>query len=617
MSAVEQESRMRFLFSRPIKSWHPFLALALAVLAVYGQTFAFTFVWDDSHLIAHVRETARREGTAGLLSADYGYLFEQVGYWRPLTTFSLWIDHLITPASWVFHATNVLLYLVCVLLLYRLARSLLPPGPGAFIASLLFALLPPHTESVAFVGNRHDVLSLIFILAGLLAWAQDREGRHPLSLGAGALFLVLAALSKESALVMPAIPVLLDLMDQPRFDLFSAPWWRRNRRWLFAFSAGTGMVFLMRLLLFPGGFGTSGGVVVRSLGDPLLLISRIAFYLSMLAAPWPVGTSYSTREAMLSPATAAGSAIFLFLVVTAAGRRHDRWGLRMAAWAGICLLPVSGIVPIAGEVVAARHLFAASAGPCLLAGHWFGRWAGYDGEGGKTRSRRRPFLAYGAACLLSAALLAASFAQTRVWRSDIALFSRMTVDAPLSRIPFINLGDALLKAGRPGEALAASRRAVELEPDNHKGHVNLAVALERLGRPDEAESALLRAVALAPAGDPGALVLLGGFYGRRGRTEEQIGTLHRALETAPGDVAISKALGEALGKGRRYGEAAAVLESALRREPGDAEARRLLVLALLGAGLTDRARDEFSRLRRIDPGAAASVAPFVPGPAPP
>ncbi len=585
----------------------------LAVLAVYGQTLAFPFVWDDPGLLAHVREAARRGGAAGLLSADYGYTHEQVGYWRPVTTLSLWLDDLLTPSPWVFHATNVLFYLGCVLLLYLLGRSLLPPGPGAFLAALFFALLPPHTESAAFVGNRHDLLALLFALWGMLAWARDREGRRPLSLAAGAAAAALAGLSKESALVFPAIPLLFDLIDQwdrPRPPGLPAAWWGRNRRWLFAFGAGVGSALLLRLFLFPGGFGVAGGVVGHSLGDPLLWISRIAFYLSLLAVPWPVKVGYSVAETMLTLSTAAGCLFFLLLAGAAAGPRRERWGLKAAAWAGILLLPVAGLVPIGGEVAAARHVFAASAGPCLLAGYLFGRRA-RDG-GGRTGGRGwSPILAGGTAAMLAAALAAASFMQARVWRDEVALFSRMAQDAPSSRIPFINLGDALLRAGRPEEALAASRRAIELAPYSHKAHYNLAVAMERLGRFAEAEEALRRAVGLAPD-DPALLIRLGRFLGRRGRFGDEVRVLEDALLLVPDDPAAWTGLGDALGRMKRYREAVPALERSLALDPGNAETRRLLVMALLGTGETERAREEWARLRRLDPAAAAEVAPFVP-----
>ncbi len=523
--------------------------LTLAVLAVYGQTIAFPFVWDDPRLLAHVQETARREGAAGLLSADYGYLDEPMGYWRPVTTISLWLNGLVSSSTAVFHAVNVILYAGCVLLFFRLAGLLLPAGPGAFLAALFFALLPPHTESAALVTNRHDLLAFLLLMPGAIAWAGDREGRRRGALVTGAVACLLAGLSKESALVFPAIPMLFDLidhMDQPRPPNLFAAWWERNRRWLFAFGAGVGAALLMRRLLFPGGFGMATGAVSWSLGQPFVLLSRAAFYLSQLVIPWPVKVLYNRVAVNLSFITAAGSLCFLLLVGVTAGRRWGRWGLKTAAWAGVFLLPVAGFVPIAGEIAAARHIFSASAGPCLLAGYLFGRGARDGGEReGRKEWRLTP--AGGAAALLAAALLAASFLQARVWRDDITLYSQMARDAPYSYISYINLSSALLKEERPDEALAAARMAVKLAPGDPSGYHNLVVALERLRRFAEAEAALRRVCELEP-GSSASLLYLGEFLERQGRYGEEVEVLKAALRLAPHDLEVLKRLAAALKK---------------------------------------------------------------------
>lgn len=243
------------------RPWLAPLLLALAVLAVYGQTLGFSLVWDDPLILDHLADHAR-SGT--LLSADYGYLSHlPIGYWRPLHVLSLWLDRAIGGGDpWAFRAGSLLLYLASVLILHRFALALLRPG-GAFLAALLFAVWPTHTESLGMVTNRHDLLASVFLLLSLLAWERSRrQGAPGWALPAGGAAFLFAALSKESALVLPGALLLWDLiLPAPGGASGGAVrgWWRRNRGWLPWWAGAGAASLLLRLALFGPAFGTQAG----------------------------------------------------------------------------------------------------------------------------------------------------------------------------------------------------------------------------------------------------------------------------------------------------------------------------------------------------------------------
>ncbi len=231
------------------------LLLLCVVLAIYAQTLSFSFVWDDQEIIGHMRTAARREGVAGVLTADYGYLHGRPpGYWRPLTMASLWLDDLVSSSPGAFHATNLVLYFLDVLLIYRLAMVLLPGRNGALFSALLFAALPTHTESVAFISNRHDLLACVFLLFAAWIWARD-DREEPLmgSLFLGSIGLFLAGLAKESALILPVALLLWEGLRPHPVSRGLKGWWKRNRRWLSSWGAAIFAVLLLRAALFAGG----------------------------------------------------------------------------------------------------------------------------------------------------------------------------------------------------------------------------------------------------------------------------------------------------------------------------------------------------------------------------
>jgi hypothetical protein len=154
------------------------LALGLGTLAVYAPVRHYDFVNydDDDYIIqnAHVFDGLTAENVAWAFSRFYA------GNWHPLT----WLSHMLDVRCYglnpgghhvtnvVFHAANaILLFLVLTSMTGALWRS-------AFVAGV-FALHPLHVESVAWISERKDVLSTLFFLLTLGAYALYAAETHP------------------------------------------------------------------------------------------------------------------------------------------------------------------------------------------------------------------------------------------------------------------------------------------------------------------------------------------------------------------------------------------------------------------------------------------------------
>ena len=195
-------------------------AFLAAGFAAHWPALGAFFLADDFFLVQELTGGA----TPGIWPSDDRFF-------RPLTSISLYLDATLwgLEAGW-YHATSVLLHVINSLLLVRLVSSVWRatghPGEGAgwpaLLAGGLYLLHPSHTEPVSWIACRGDLLAAMFCLAALLAYAEHRKGPSPRRLplrAPGPLTLVavvLALLSKESALFLPALLLFLELSPWTR-----------------------------------------------------------------------------------------------------------------------------------------------------------------------------------------------------------------------------------------------------------------------------------------------------------------------------------------------------------------------------------------------------------------
>lgn len=182
------------------------LLLAITAL-VYAPTLGAGFVWDDGPLIV---ENPLIAGGGSVADHFRSELWEPTparesvtGYYRPLFTLSLALDHAIAGmAPAVFHAVSVAWHLVAVGLLYRLARRLGVSAAAAAVGAGVFALHPAQVETVAFVSARSELLAAT-ALFGTLLLAGDPGPLRPGRLVAAAGLALAGMLCKETAVTAP------------------------------------------------------------------------------------------------------------------------------------------------------------------------------------------------------------------------------------------------------------------------------------------------------------------------------------------------------------------------------------------------------------------------------
>lgn len=615
-------------------------AIAAVVLVALGAAafwpvLGYPFLnWDDH---AYVSENP---WIRSLAPAAVARLFSPaaivVANWAPATLLSYALDHAsggLDPRP--YHRTNLLLHLASGVLAYFLCRGVLGRRSAAWTGALLFLVHPIQVESVAWVAERKNVLSLALALAAFLLARSARNARGAPATGrhAAALLLFAAALlAKATVVVLPLLLVaawmLLDGDTVGRALRRAAPY--------FALALAAGLITLAAQhgaggikMAYGGNFALNMATMARVfwLGVALFLDPR---RLSAIYDP-PVARSLFEPTVLLA-AVALGA---LIVLLVRARRRAPR-AVFFAAWYLIGLLPVANLVPLP-HLLADRFLYVSSIGAMGLAA------LGLMALAGRFAGQARAAIAIATAgTLVGAGLIAATRAQLPVWGSSELLWRDTLRHAPNAAVAHGNLGEVLANRGDDEEALAHYRRALELRPDYHEARVNMANALARLGRTAAAESLYATALSgahpdaetyvnlgivrrqagdragaraafeAALAADPRsarALNQLAVLAAEEGDREGALACFDRAIAVDPVNAEAYSSRALILGRLGRPAEARASVERAIALRPDYAPAHFNLGIALLAAGDVEGARRAFARAVERDPALAARVPP--------
>jgi tetratricopeptide (TPR) repeat protein len=343
------------------------------------------------------------------------------------------------------HTVSIVLYLASmVVLLFLLQRYVLRDEPlVAFIAAMLFTLHPIHSEVVANVKSRDEILSLLFILLCLVFAFRFEEKRRKSDFALSLTSLALALLSKEYAVMMPAVIVvtLAIVRRRPPLEIV--------RRWLPGMAVVIGGYVIVRLLA--AGVTATTPLEQRDLlNDPFLplrfgavhgdiLATKLAIlthYLRLLVWPHPLSADYSyatfpfvgwsSWQVWLSIAVHAA---LIAGTVIAWRRRH------ILAVAGCIyfafLLPVSNLPFEIGATMGERLIYHASLG-FVLAASWLIVHV----------LRHRVAIATVTAAI-AIAFGVLTFQRTRNWYDDATLFLHDVKVVPNSAMANANAGSHL------------------------------------------------------------------------------------------------------------------------------------------------------------------------------
>ncbi|MBI2685767.1 MAG: tetratricopeptide repeat protein [Acidobacteria bacterium] len=522
-----------------------FLALFTA-FELYGPSLQAPYIFDDGALPF----AAPRLQTAPLATWISGN--------RPVLMLSYWLnsenDFSVTGA---FHRTNVFIHVINSILVFLIIRRFLPANRWlpALLAGI-FLVHPLQTESVAYIAGRSESLCALFSLAAFAIFLIRPEGPITWTRSAATLaFYAAAVLTKENAVILPALFLLTDLFQSPQSV-------RQNWR-LYAPVTVLGAAGILMVVRVLAGARTAGfNSNIASWDHYALTQTRAVFHYIRLAV-LPIGQSidhdFQISQSLADHHTWLFLTLLLLLITAAVLLRHR---FPLAAFGFflflILLAPTSSFVPIADPFVE-RRMYLPMLGLLLIAADAL------------RRIQFSPPLAVAAL----AALSFLTYQRNIVLSQPLVLWIDTVKSGTQNGRPYSFLADAAVKAGACNDVAPFMDDALRRLPNHFQVLLGAATVLECLNKPADAVRLLRQAVRIRPSSAE-AHELLGLLYGEMGEMDAARESLQTAARLNPDSANVHLSLGIWYQAANDFPKAAAAFRRVLQYEPNNAVARDAL-----------------------------------------
>ena len=591
---VTLKARFAGLSSNPV-----FICVVLAAttLIVFWPVTRCDFLnYDDPDYF-----TSNPRVLSGLTPANFTWALTtgQADNWHPLTWLSLMLDaDLFGKNPFGPHLVNLLLHAGNTVLLFSLLRRLTSSiGRSAFVAAL-FALHPLHVESVAWVAERKDVLSMFFMLLSLRAYAgyaqkyklsgaELKPAFFPRDYGWSLFFFVLALMSKPMAVTLPFVMLLLD-------------WWPLQR------------IFNRRLFLEKIPFLVLSAVscaitfVVQQKGGAVETLTRLSmaaraenalvsyarylgktFWPEPLAIPYPHPGHWESSLVICSVVLITGLSLIAILFA-----RRFPFGFTGWFWFIGTLVPVIGLVQVGFQSMADRYAYLPLIGVFIIIA-WGAHVIGTNGQVPKSWI-----------IILAAIILTLCAWRTRdqlgYWQNNETLFKHTLAVTKDNYVAYNRLGTCLSVEGEFTTAITCFQKSLEIKPDDADTLYNLGNAQMKLGDPGDALNNYRRAVEL-DAGRADLLNNLGLALASQKHFTEAMTYFESALKLNPDYADAHNNFATVLFIDHRFADAAQQYREALRLTPDDPQIYANLGDALVKLGQSAEALKAYQTALRLKP----------------
>ncbi len=514
------------------------VSVVIAILA-FINTVNGEFVYDDlSQIVSNGLIQSPSQWGAALTSDVWAFRSAEgdvaSNYWRP--TFVIWliINYALFGVNVVgWHWTNILLHAGCVALVYLLLRALKVNRWQAGAMTLLFAVHPVHTETVAWISGSPDlIMTLPFLGAWLVVWsARERPKAWKMPVAWG--LMAIAIFAKESAVLLPVV-------------LFVALWItdrEQSKNWQSAaqkaavtvapFFGIAAIYFVLRLIVL-GQFSQSLPWQWGPFEYLLTFPSILLFYLRQSLFPLWMGPSYPLRPVTAN--TIGVENFFIPLVVVILAGVLIWWVVRRgtiqqigAALFLIPLLPTFHINAFLPEqIVHDRYLYLPVLGMLMMV---IPTLAGLLKVAPDWNQSQKGWLLAGGVALYAVLLLGQTVRYNSAWTSEINLWTWAIESDPNSAFNWGEYGRVNYQADNIDTAKSAIERSLSITTNTPALLIraDIAAAEQRL---DDAYNDL-QTILTGQPNNISAIIRLSVVYQQAGRLEEAITLLESARQRLP------------------------------------------------------------------------------------
>jgi len=473
------------------------LSFLIIGLGIYANSFQNEFIWDDDDSIVN-----------NIYIQDFHYFpkyfsenliagsGQTTNYWRPVLLISFALDYKIFNLNPLgYHLTNTLLHILVAILGFFLIYTLSQKKfLLSYLPALLFLVHPLQTEAITYIAGRADPLSSVFALLTLIFYVNFRNKNNKKYLFFSVGTFLLALLTKEQSILLPALVLLVEVCFFSNKDN-----WRQNIKiplYLFGISV---LYFLSRITFLNfndilGGANNVAGYNASLFNRLLTFTWVIIKYLALLFVPKNLHMAYEIEPitSILSPSVFLFIAVFaLVIFIIYKTWRENKLISFGYLWFIIILLPRTNIISIN------RPLYE----------HWLylpmlGFWLGtltliiYLFKKFQTLKWQKISLNL----LIIVVIIFATFLsyltilRNKDWRNPITFYEKNLKYTPNSYIQKNNLGMNYARVDRHQEAIRQYQESLEILDVYPQVHSNLANSLLAIGELEEAEKECQKAL---------------------------------------------------------------------------------------------------------------------------
>lgn len=445
------------------------IALISAIALVYAQVVGFSFINFDDPL--YVYENPRV--TSGLSWSTVAWAFQNSssGHWQP----GAWLSHMLDCQLFGLHAgahhiVSVALHTANAILLFLLFTRTTHALGSSFVVAAIFALHPMRIESVAWISERKDVLSMLWGLLAIHMYVSFVQRKRTLWFVALLLCMSISLLCKPTFVTLPVLLL--------AFDLF--PLKRTGEPLTSLIKEKAPLLAVSALFSFIAIYGQQSVGGLQTMGTYPLL-ARLAsatvgygIYTLKFIVPWEFGIFYPFQSYSLS--LVALSLILLVAMSYLFLRQWERYPYVTAGWIWFVasLLPLCGLIQIGGQSYADRWSYLPHIG-LITASTW------YLG----TKLRRHPGLRLATATIAVCAASYLTLHELPHWKNSESIYARTLRSRPDNFMAHMNLGLALNDQGDAKQATYHLEQAYQSNPTYPEALNNMGMIRAEAGALEE------------------------------------------------------------------------------------------------------------------------------------
>lgn len=594
--------------------------LSLLIVFVYSGALKGEFLnWDDNDIVLD------NDAVKALNAASIHHTFTNIysGDYRPLTIVTYGIIHYFFGLNpWAFHAFNVLLHIINIILVFFLCRRFVCNVYLCAFAAAIWGVHPMLSEPVSWISGLNDMLYAVFIFGGLILYdVYLKTGKALKWLTFVFLCFFCALLVKPHALVFPALLFLFDYYRDKPFTLKSAV-------------EKSPFIFLAVVFAFVTVYGRTGetdvAVLAYSIGQRIMFAFYIyaVLILKFLA---PVGLSALHDFPRL---TAGFPLVYwvapllpvLLIVLILKLKQYRKILLFGLLFFSINVSVVLQLIPFGTFLYAERFAYVAYSGLVIMLTILYQKTSLKLKFGSVQTALFALFVVFLFSLL--------TVERTKVWRDNFSLWGDVLKNNPKSLMALNNLGLAHYAAGNMHDAYQCYNRALAFDPHNYNAYVNRGNVKHYLGDYKGAENDFSTAIGIntnnktaynnrantrvalkdidgaladytaAIAIDSGyvdALFNRGILYSEMGLSNKSVADFNHVLTMKPGNINAYFNRADELVKLQEYDRAIDDLNTIIEIKPDIAEAYFNKGVVFMSQDQNNKALDNFRKAIQINP----------------